>query len=99
MCIYRYVYIYLCVYAQSCLTLCDHMAVACQAPLSMGLSQQKWWSGLPFPPPGDLPNAGISLESPASPILQEDSLPLSQQGSPSLNPSKNSDISPAHAFV
>ena len=39
-----------------------------QAPLSMGFSRQEYWSGLPFPPPGDLPNAGIeptSLKSPA----------------------------------
>ena len=89
----------MCVHAQSCLTLCDHMTVAWQAPLSMGLLQQKWWSGLPFPPSGDLPNAGIALESSASPELQEDSLLLSQQGSPSLNPSKNSDISPAQSSV
>ena len=42
--------------------------VACQAPLSMGFSRQEYWSGLPFPLPGDLPNPGIkstSLESPA----------------------------------
>ena len=39
-----------------------------QAPLSMGLSRQEYWSGLPFPLPGDLPNPGIkpvSLKSPA----------------------------------
>ena len=30
-----------------------------QAPLSMGFSRQEYWSGLPFPPPGDLPNPGI----------------------------------------
>ena len=42
--------------------------VACQAPLSMGFSQQEYWSGLPFPPPGDLLNPGcepVSLTSPA----------------------------------
>ena len=32
---------------------------ACQAPLSMGFSRQQYWSGLPFPSPGDLPNPGI----------------------------------------
>ena len=37
--------------AQSCLTLCDPMDVACRAPLSMGFSRQKYWSGLPFPSP------------------------------------------------
>ena len=40
--------------------------VAREAPLSMGLSRQKFWSGLPCPPPGDLPNPGIELVSPAS---------------------------------
>ena len=33
--------------------------VACQAPLSMGFPRVEYWSGLPFPPPGDLPNPGI----------------------------------------
>ena len=46
--------------------------VACQTPLSMGFSRQEHWSGLPFPSPGDLPNAGIKQGSPA---LQVDSLP------------------------
>ena len=55
--------------------------VAHQAPLSMGFSRQEYWSGLPFPPPGDLPNPGIEPTPPASPALQEDSLPLSYQGS------------------
>ena len=52
----------------SCLILCTPWTVACQAPLSMGLSRQEYWSGLPCPPPGDLPNPGtepISLMSPA----------------------------------
>ena len=39
--------------------------VACQAPLSMGFSGQEYWSGLPFPPPGDLPNPGIEPKFPA----------------------------------
>ena len=37
---------------------------ACQAPLSMGFSRQEYWSGLSFPPPGDLPNTGTEAESP-----------------------------------
>ena len=45
--------------------------------LSMGFSQQEYWSGLPFPPPGNHPNSGIKTTSPASPALQADSLPLS----------------------
>ena len=39
--------------------------VAHQAPLSMGFSRQEYWSGLPCPPPGDLPDPGIKPESPA----------------------------------
>ena len=53
--------------------------VALQAPLSMGFSRQEYWSGLLFPPPGDLSNPGIE---PESLVLQVDSLPLSHQGSP-----------------
>ena len=43
--------------------------VACQALLSMGFSRQEYWSGLPFPPPGDLPNLEIEPVSLASPAL------------------------------
>ena len=43
--------------------------VASQAPLSMGFSRQEYWSGLPFPPPGDLPDPGIEPTSPSSPAL------------------------------
>ena len=46
--------------------------VACQVPVSMEFSKQEYWSGLPFPSPGDLPNPGIE---PGSPTLQADSLP------------------------
>ena len=42
--------------------------VAHQAPLSMGFSRQEYWSELPYPPIGDLPNPGIEPVSPASPI-------------------------------
>ena len=45
--------------------------VAHQAPLSMGFPRQKFWSGLPFPSPGDLPEPGIE---PGSPALQADAL-------------------------
>ena len=50
-----------------------------QAPLSMGLSRQEYWCGLPCPPPGDLPNSGIE---PTPPALQEDSLPTEPPGKP-----------------
>ena len=54
--------------------------VARQAPLFVEFSGQEYWSGLPFPPPQDLPDPGIE---PAPPVSQVNSLPLSQQGSPS----------------
>ena len=60
---------------QLCLTLCDPMdwePGALQAPPSMKFSRQEYWSGLPFPSPGDLPDPGIE---PRSPALQADSLP------------------------
>ena len=44
-------------------------AVAHQAPLPMGFSRQEYWSGLPCPPPGNLPNPGIELASLMSPAL------------------------------
>ena len=43
--------------------------IALQVPLSRGFSRQKYWSGLPFPPPGDLPDPGIESTSPLPPIL------------------------------
>ena len=53
---------------QSCLTL-TLWTVARQAPLSMGFSKQEYWSGLPCPPPGDLPDPGIKPMSLTSPAL------------------------------
>ena len=44
--------------------------VAHQAPLSMGFSRQEYWSRLPCPPPGDLPDPGTEPVSPAAPALQ-----------------------------
>ena len=54
--------------------------VAHQAPLSMGFSRQEYWSRLPFPPPGDLPNPGAEPTSPVSPALQVGSLPTVPPG-------------------
>ena len=59
---------------------CDPMN-AHQAPLSMEFPRQEYWSGFPFPPPGDLPDPGIRPVSPVSPALQADSLLLSHRGS------------------
>ena len=53
--------------------------VAHQAALSMGFSSQEYWTGLPFPCPGDLPNLGIEL---GSPTLQADSFLSEQPGNP-----------------
>ena len=54
--------------------------IVCQAPLSMGFSRQEYWSGLPCPLPGDLPDPRIKPASPASLALQVDSLPQSHGG-------------------
>ena len=56
--------------------------LAHQAPLSMGLSRQEYWSGLLCRPPGNLPDPGIE---PSSPTLQADSLPTEAPGKPALN--------------
>ena len=77
-----------CVCAQSlqlCLTV-TLWTVACQAPLSMGFSRQEYWSGLPCPPPGALPDPGVDSGSPAPPALQADS-------SPSEPPGKQTSVS------
>ena len=72
---------YVCVYP------CTHVwlfatlwAVAHQAPLSMGFSRQEYWSGLPFPPPGDLPTQGSILHFLPLMRWQEGSLPLAPPG-------------------
>ena len=65
---------------KSCPTLATPWTVACQAPRSMGFSRQEYWSGLPFPSPGDLSDPGIE---PRSPGLQADSLPTELPGRPS----------------
>ena len=54
---------------QLCPTLCAPWTAARQSPLSVEFSRREYWSGLPFPPPGDLPDPGIDPESLASPAL------------------------------
>ena len=56
--------------------------VARQAPPSIGFFRQDYWSGLPSPPLGDLPELGIEPAYPLSPISQEESLPPNHWGSP-----------------
>ena len=57
----------------------------------MGFSRQEYWSELPFPTPGDLPDVGIELASPVSPALQVDSLPAEPLGKPLSLPSGSTD--------
>ena len=83
------------VYVLSCFS-CVH-----QAPLSMGFFRQEYRSGLPLPPPRDLPDPGIKPISLASPALQAGSLPLVPPGKPSerrltLNVSDHRRTSDAH---
>ena len=62
--------------------LCDPWTVVCHASLSMGFSRQKYWSGLLFPSPGDLPDPGIEPVSPEAPVFQAESLLLEPIGKP-----------------
>ena len=66
--------------AQSRPTLCPTLqTVALEAPLSMELSREEYWSGLPFPSPGNLPDPEIK---PRSHTMQADSLPSEPPGKP-----------------
>ena len=56
--------------------------IAQKSPLSMEFSRQEYWSGLPFPSPGDLPDPGIKPAFPMSLALQADSFPAEPLGSP-----------------
>ena len=58
--------------AQLCPTLCNPMDCSLLVPLSMDFSRPEYWSGLPFPSPGDIPNPAIE---PGSPKLHANSLP------------------------
>ena len=70
----------LCLVAQSCPTLCDpHGLWPARLLCPWRFSRQKYWSGLPCPPPGDLPNPGIK---PRSPALKVNSLPSEPPGRP-----------------
>ena len=73
----------MCVFAQSCRTLCGPLDSSTlrtrQAPLSMGFPRQEYWSELPFPTSGTLPKPGVK---PGSPALQVDSLQTAPLGKP-----------------
>ena len=68
--------------AKSCPTLPTPWTAARQAPLSMGFSWQKYWSGLPFLSPGHLPNSGIKPASPAFPALSGGFFIIEPTGNP-----------------
>jgi len=70
--------------------------VARQAPLSTGLSRQEYWSGLPRPPPGDLPHPAIK---PRSPALQPDSLPAEPPGKPTVYNTEVKSLSRVQLFA
>ena len=58
--------VYVCViHSQSCPTLCDPMDWSPPGSLSMGFSRQEYWSGVPFPSPGDFPKPGVGRMPPA----------------------------------
>ena len=93
--VYTYLYIHISVYVYmylyaACLLSCFSYVrlfvtlwtVVHQAPLSMGFSRQEHWNGLPFPPPGDLPDPRIE---PGSPMVQADCLPSEPPGKPQLH--------------
>ena len=82
----------MCSAVQSCLTLCDPWTVAHQAPLSMGFFRQEYWSGLPFPPSGDLLGLGIK---PASPALQADPFTAEPSGKPHFIDIFNNSVPPS----
>ena len=67
--------------AKSCLTLATPWTVARQAPLSMGFPGEEYWSGLPFPSPGDLLDPGIE---PESPVLAGEFFTTETPGKPTL---------------
>ena len=69
--------------------------IACQAPLSMGFSRQEYWSGLPCPPPEDLPNPWMEPTS----ALQADSFLLSYQGSPKIDISSVQLVQFSHSVL
>ena len=78
-------YVCVCVCVCVCVFVLDSATpwtVAHQAPLSTGFPRQQYWSGLPFPTPGDLPDPRIKPMSPVSPELQAHSLPAEPFGKP-----------------
>ena len=72
--------------------------IAHQAPLSMGFSRQEYWSGLPFPSPGDLPEPGTKPVCPVSPALQSDYFTTEPQGCP-LHMLNSNLLDPSTSYI
>ena len=72
----------MCILSQFCPTLCNPMDCSLPDSSLLGIFQQKYWSGLPVPPPDNLPDPGIKPTAPAAPELQSDSLALATAGKP-----------------
>ena len=70
--------------------------VAYQAPPSTEFSRQEYWSGLPFPSPGDLPNPGIE---PGSPALEADALTSEPPGKPNISEQNYNSKRYIHPYV
>ena len=83
--------VHVCVCAQLCRLFATPWTGACQASLSMDSPRQEYWSGLPFPSPGDLPNPGIKLRSL---VLYVDSLPIEPPRKPIKVTGKSTQIHP-----
>ena len=94
---FSYMYVCVCIFIYVCVCVCVYVpakslshvqlfetpwTIGCQVPLSMRFCRQEYRSGLPCPPPEDLPDPGIKLKSPVASALQADSLLLSYLGSP-----------------
>ena len=84
--------VHLVLVAQLYLILCGPIDCSLPASLSMEFSRQEYWSGWPFPSPGDLPDGGIK---PSSPALRIDSLPSESLGKPLIL----SDVLSLHLFL
>ena len=88
----------MCVNGQLSPTFCDPMDLAHQASLSMGLSQEEYWSGLPFPCPGGLPDPGIKPTSPASPALAGGFFTREPPGKPKIDKYRGYNVQHTDSF-
>ena len=72
----------MCLVSQSHPTLCNPIDSSLPGSSVMGFLRQEYWSKLPFPSPGDLPDPGMKAASPVSTVLQADSFPAEPLGKP-----------------